>query len=338
MYGTDLSLFQFDNDLTLAAFMMNADKTIYGRYGTKTSKDPLKLISIEGFKRALEGALELHRKYPANRSALKGKTGPKPRWRTPETIPTLAGKHKKNDVSRWGCVHCHMAHEAVVLTNWKSGKPIADGLLWKYPDPMVLGLTLDAKERASVTAVASGSPADKARFRVGDLIEYLDGQPMLSIADVQWVLNNATETGSLKAKVKRGGATRTLTLRLSKGWRRKGAFVWRGHNISSWMIQLAIPGFGFFDLDAPKRIQMGLKGDAIAIEVAHIAAGKDDSKAARKAGLRKGDVIVGVDGMTSGMKVSDLLAYLLQKKRPGQSVALTVRRGANTLQIRLTLP
>jgi hypothetical protein len=34
----DLALFQFDFDLTFAAFFMNADKTIYGRYGTRSSQ------------------------------------------------------------------------------------------------------------------------------------------------------------------------------------------------------------------------------------------------------------------------------------------------------------
>ena len=338
MYGTDLSLFQFDNDLTLAAFMMNGDKTIYGRYGSKTSKDPLKLISVEGFKKALEGALELHRRYPSNRASLKGKTGPKPKWPTPETIPALSGKHKKGDVSRWGCVHCHMAHEAVVKTAYRTGQSISDALLWKYPDPKVLGLRFDPKERAKVRTVASGSPARTAGFRSGDEILELDGQPILSIADVQWVLHNAKEIGSLKAKVKRAGSTRSLTLRLSKGWRRNGAFVWQGHNISSWMIQLAIPGFGFFEADPAQRRQLGLDDDAIAVKVAHVARGKNDSKAARRAGLRKGDVIVGIDGQSKGMKVSEVLAYMLQKKGPGQRVALTVRRGGQTQKVTLTLP
>ena len=35
----DLELFQFDYDLTFAAFFMNADRTIYGRYGTRSSQE-----------------------------------------------------------------------------------------------------------------------------------------------------------------------------------------------------------------------------------------------------------------------------------------------------------
>ena len=35
MNGLDLSLFQFDYDQTLAALFLNADGTVYGRYGTR---------------------------------------------------------------------------------------------------------------------------------------------------------------------------------------------------------------------------------------------------------------------------------------------------------------
>ena len=46
--GIDLSLFQFDYDLTFAAFFMNADRTIYGRYGIRPSQeDPGKNISLQ---------------------------------------------------------------------------------------------------------------------------------------------------------------------------------------------------------------------------------------------------------------------------------------------------
>src|SRR5687767_5916275 len=92
-WGMDLSIFQFDYELTWAVFLMNADKTIYGRYGSRsehsnTSKD----ISIDGLRKALEGALELHAAYPANNKELEGKTGPRLPYPTPESIPEVRGK------------------------------------------------------------------------------------------------------------------------------------------------------------------------------------------------------------------------------------------------------
>ena len=55
--GMDLTLFQFDYDLTFAAFFMNADRTIYGRFGSRSNqKDPAKDISMEGFGKATANA------------------------------------------------------------------------------------------------------------------------------------------------------------------------------------------------------------------------------------------------------------------------------------------
>src|SRR5258707_729896 len=66
--GLDLSLFQYDYDQSLAAFFLNADGTIYGRYGTRSHEtESERDVSVDGFTRALEGALELHRQFPANK-------------------------------------------------------------------------------------------------------------------------------------------------------------------------------------------------------------------------------------------------------------------------------
>ena len=66
----------------------------------------------------------------------------------------------------------------------------------------------------------------------GDEIVRLEGQPLLSIADVQWVLHRADPEGaSLKAEVRRDGRPVEVTLTLPKGWRRHDDLSWRA---SSW--------------------------------------------------------------------------------------------------------
>ena len=48
--GMDLSLFQFDYDQSFAAFVMNADNTIYGRYGTRSHQtESADDVSLKGF-------------------------------------------------------------------------------------------------------------------------------------------------------------------------------------------------------------------------------------------------------------------------------------------------
>jgi len=336
-WGMDLAVFQFDNDLTWVAFLMNGDKTIYGRYGTKSGKDAMKDISLGGFKKALQGALELHKAYPGNKASLAGKTGPAPKWKTPETIPTMVGKHKQGDVSRWGCVHCHMAHESEVLSLRAARQPVEDRLLWKYPMPDLLGLGLDPNERATASAVAKGSAAEKAGFKLGDKVLTLEGQPLLSIADVQWILHNAKEGATLKAQVERGGQKADLSLALPKDWRRSGTFVWPGH-ITGWMLQLGVPGFGAQVLTTQEKKQAGLADNAFALKVQHVnQQDKNKSLAGNQAGVQKNDIITAVDGKTFTGE-SDYVAYLMQKKGPGQKVDLTVLRGGKPQQLSLTLP
>ncbi len=222
-WGMDLSLFQFDYDQTWVAFFLNADRTVYGRYGSDaTFKASGNANTLEGFKKALQGALEVHAAYPGNKASLGAKTGPPPPYPTPEVIPFLKGKpNAKAPYSGkgTGCIHCHAAQNGVVKSLQGANQAVPEKLQFPWPMMDVVGLTLDPKEKASVTAVAAGSAAEKGGFKTGDRILTVEGQPVLSIADVQWVLHNR-DSGAVKAQVDRGGKTTELTLTLAAGWRR----------------------------------------------------------------------------------------------------------------------
>src|SRR2546428_6428006 len=133
----DLALFQFDYDLTFAAFFMNADKTIYGRYGSRSErKEAAKDISLEGFRQALAAALALHRKYPANKASLSGKQSRPPRFKAPEEYPSLRGKYKptldyEGKVVQ-SCMHCHQVREAERLIFRADRKAIPDEVLYPW--------------------------------------------------------------------------------------------------------------------------------------------------------------------------------------------------------------
>ena len=109
--SVDLNLFHFDYDLTFAAFFLNADKTLYGRYGTRSSHDEAeKDVSIEGFAKAMEKALALHRAYPGNRTALKGRK-PLSEFAIPRITPTGGAFQPWLDFEgkvAASCIHCHM--------------------------------------------------------------------------------------------------------------------------------------------------------------------------------------------------------------------------------------
>jgi S1-C subfamily serine protease len=208
-----------------------------------------------------------------------------------------------------------------------------DMVLYPYPDPDVVGLRMDPREKARVKQVVPGSAAAAAGLRPGDDIIELAGQPLISIADVQWVLHNAPARGELPAKVRRGGTTLALTLQLRDGWRR-GDISWRA---TTWDLRrMALGGLRLDDLGDDDRQAAGLPRDGMALRVRH-AGEFGEHAVAKNAGVRKGDILVGFDGQTDPMSESDLIAYALQKKRPGDVVTVTLLRDGRRTSVRFAL-
>lgn len=336
----DLPLFQFDYDLSFAAFFMNADKTIYGRFGTRSEdKDAAHEISMEGFRKALTGALELHKNYPANRNLFAGKEGRPVPIKVPEDFPSLKGRYTAtldytNQVAR-SCIHCHMVRDAERRMIREQEKFLSDERLFPYPMPNAVGLVLDPKEKATVAAVEKNSSAEKDGFKSGDEILLLEGQPLLSIADVQWVLHTTPEPAKLKAVVRRGQKNTNLTLTLEKGWRHHAQISWRP---TSWDLRrMAFGGMKLDELSAEERKAEKIPAGRLALEAKHVGEFGEHA-VAKKAGFKKGDVIIAFDGRTDAMTESDLFAYVLQTKPPGSSLPVTVQRGEEKVNLNLAIP
>lgn len=339
-WGIDLSLFQFHGQLTWAVFFLNPDRTIYGRYGSRAPsgtsgfKGNDRFVTMEGFKKAIQGALELHAAYPANKASLAGKTGPAPIAKTPEAIPAASAwpvRRVDGTDRNKGCVHCHEVQDWEFIEARKKGA-VADRYLWTYPMPDTLGLSLDPVERAAATAVAPGSAAEKAGFKAGDRLLALDGQPLLSIADVQWVLHQAPEPGAVKAEVDRGGRKVALTLELKAGWRRGYSYA---DNLSvGWMTRSRTAGMRLESMPEIDREKLGLAADVPALRIRELTPdfAKERNTSPKKAGLLKGDVLLELDGRPIPPTESEFLAHLLQKKKPGDKITLGYRRGGGPPQ------
>jgi len=337
MGGVDLSLFQFDPFLSFAVLFMNADQTLYGRYGTaspkanRATRDSNPNHTLEGLRAALAKALEVHAGYTGDPGAwaprLAGKTGPAPRWRYVEKTPS-ARKYKRlkrvRGADSEGCVHCHEVLRTAVDSYAMKKLRVPDRMLWVYPHPDALGLTLSRDHCATVTAVAVGSAAGAAGLQVGDELLTLADQPLGSVADVQWVLHNvADEGGELVATVLRDGAESTVVLSLPDGWRRKGDFGWR-YRLAGYAMWL----WGGVTLeDDPKGVRVAQRSPGWF---------KRPNRAARKV-LQAGDIIVKVDGK-AGWTRSTYLAYLMRDKRLGAKVELEVLRGGKRQEISFRLP
>lgn len=331
----DLTRFQHDFDLSFAAYLMNPDLTIYGRFGTRSGRPEHEDISLEGLRKAMDAALRMHQDYATVKASLAGKQVHQARYQTPRDYPSLSGKYEttldyEGKVAK-SCMHCHQIREAERQVYRTANEPIPDEVLFPYPDPAVLGLKMDPKAMAKVERVATGSIADRAGLRAGDEIAALAGQPPLSIADLQWALHNAPAAAKLPAQVRRDGELVDLTLELPAGWRR-GDISWRA---TTWAIRrMGFGGLKLVELDDERRRGANLPGDGMALRVEHVGE-YGEHTVAKRAGFLKGDIIVAFDGMTERKSESELLAYALQKKRPGDELAVTVLRNGEERTMKL---
>lgn len=327
--GLDLELFQFDTDQSFAVFMLNADRTIYGRFGTRSHRTEwLGDVSLPGLAKSLQGALDLHKEYPANRESLVGKTGGKPEVATPEQYPSLKEKYTdtlnyKGDVAK-SCIHCHQIGEAQRAFYWGAKKPIPEKIMFPYPHPKSLGLIIDSKEMATVKSVEADSVAQRTGLRAGDRIVSFAGQPPLSIADIQWALHQTDPVGAeLPIAVDRDGETVTLEMKLDKGWRKSGDLSWR---VTSWSYcRMVTGGFRCEKLDDEARNKLDLDKQAMALLIKSV--GRYGAHAAAKnAGILKGDVLVSYDGRKDFASETELFNYAINHKSAGDKVDLTVLR------------
>lgn len=233
------------------------------------------------------------------------------------------------------CIHCHQVGDA--QRQWYRDRkgPFPEKVIFPYPHPKSVGLILDPKQRASILRLVSGSPAEQAGFRPGDVLLKLEGQPILSIADVQWVLHNASPDGAaIHADIRSGARTEHIVLTLPKGWRQRDDISWRA---SSWGYRRMVTGGMLLGATPPEhRRASGLPDDGMALTVEYVAE-YSPHDVAKRAGFRKGDIITSVDGKTTLNRESDVFAYALNQCKPDGRVPVTVLRAGTKLSLDLPM-
>jgi S1-C subfamily serine protease len=253
----------------------------------------------------------------------------------PEKFPSL-GKYKseldyKGNVVQ-SCIHCHQIGDAIKDFHRRKKEPLPIDVLFPYPHPKAIGLVLDPKEMATVLKVEKDSPAEKSGFKPGDQIKTLGGSPLLSIADVQWVLHHAPAAAvSLKADVVRDAKPADLILELPAGWRARDDISWRS---GAWPLRRMATGGMFLEAIEGER-PAGVPANGMALRAKHVGQ-YGPHAAAKNAGAQMGDVVIAFDGKTDLLRETDLFAYALRNKKPGDKVTITVVRAGK--KIDLTIP
>jgi hypothetical protein len=322
MKGVDLSQFQFDYDLNWAAMFINADGTVYARYGTQSAKGADAYNSIESLEKTMRRVLALHKNYPANKVTLAGKLGkPKP-YKTALQMPGMKHRSKlAGSTARNNCVHCHNIHDAEHEQLHDAGRLTHDAL-WRYPLPDNLGLQLDPGDGRIVTAVKANSPADKVGLRPGDVLTHADGQALTSIADLQWVLHNLPNTqASVTLKATRGERAIEKKLAMRAGWK-KTDISWRG---SLWSIKPVLATWCAPMKEKQVKLLRLAKG-VKPLEVRWINTGRPEGRNAKRAGLRQGDIIIGMEGKPLRMRSEHFNMHVKLNYKVGDKLPLTLLR------------
>jgi len=318
MKGVDLSQFQFDHDLNWAAMFLNADGTVYARYGTQSAAGADAYNSIQGLANTMRRVLALHERYPANKAELEGKRGEDKSYTTALEMEGLRNKEKlAGETARNNCIHCHMIHDAENLSAYESGT-FNDDLLWRYPLPENVGLSINPQSGVRIMKVLADSPAAKAGLAAGENVTHVNGQAITSIADVQWVLQRLKNAGdSVSIRTDKSGPHE---LQLTEGWKQND-ISWRG---SLWSLPPKFPVW-MPPIDDAQRKSLGVPDDETPLLVKWINTGEPAGRAARDAGLKEGDIVVAIDGKP--MQFADTPHFVMHVKlsyKPGDELPLTV--------------
>ncbi len=336
--GVDLSRFQFDYDQSWAAFFMNGDGTIYGRYGTRSHRtESAEDVTLDGFLATMNEVIALHEKFDEVKPALAAKLGQKAPVSSPEEFPSLKDRYTadlnyQGEVAK-SCIHCHQVGDALHEWYRSSGTPTPANRIFPYPHPKILGLIMDPKSAVRIERVEPQSWAAEAGFKAGDLVREFGGQPIVSMADIQWVLHNAEESGTILAVVEREGQRQSVSLQLPTGWRETGDISWRA---TSWPLRRMVTGgLGLRSLTSEEAQAAGNPG-GVGL-VVNTVGQFNEHAAGKRAGFKKDDIITKIDGQTQPMTESQVFAHLLRSQKIGDSVDVEVLRDGKLRNMQLPI-
>jgi serine protease Do len=320
MRGVDLDLFDFDYDLTWMGFFLHADGTVYGRYGGRDAESAESRVSLAGLRYALEAALARHRSATRQRTQPVRRAAEAKKPRTVEQYPAARRLPER------ACIHCHQVYDLRRESLQAAGKWRRDDL-WVYPLPENLGLTLDRERGDRVVRVAADSAAARAGIGPGDRLLGVNGHAISSFADLQYALHRAPAQGTLPLVWQHGAKTRKGELTLAEGWR-KTDLSWR------WSLRGVDPPpwVQGDDLSSGDKEKLDLSAKRLAFRQ-----GPFVSEAARQAGIRQNDIIVGVDGKQLEMSERQFAAYIRLNYRVGDRIIYNILRDGKRLDVPLIL-
>jgi serine protease Do len=173
---------------------------------------------------------------------------------------------------------------------------------------------------ALIAGVEKNSPADKGGLEAGDIILKFDGKPITTSSDLPRVVA-ATKPGKVvPVEVVRKGANKTLQLGVGEMPNEQG----EAPAVSKEPVKPEANKVGLTlrELTPQQKRKLNGKNGLLVIE---------SSGAAAQAGIRRGDVILGLNNNES--QSVDLFNKQINAVPSGKTIAVLVQRGENTLYV-----
>jgi len=319
MRGVDLSVFDFDFDLTWAAFFMNDRGYVYGRYGSRDEGSAESGLSLSGLKYAMQQSLNAHQKNPKVEPVLIKKKS-KSFATKPEGYP--AAKRLKKDA----CIHCHQVNNFRIEVLFKENQWRKD-CMWVYPPAKNVGLEMEIDQGDKIQSVAPNGPAQQAGLRAGDVLSTVNSVPIASGADLQYALEKVSQQENVPLVWLRQGRQHRGQLTLKKGWRRSDV-SWRA---SMWAMPPVTGVYGR-DLTEKQKKELNIPAENLAFYM-----GKFVPRQPRQAGIRANDVILGVDDKPLKMTMLQFNVYIRENFDVGDRVVFNVLRGGKRINLPMKL-
>jgi hypothetical protein len=289
--GADLNLFEFDYDLTMMIFFLDPEgKKIYARYGQRTADSADALQSLEGLEYTMRSVLTM---FHSDSQVFAPKDSEQPKY-----VGDIQG-----GFGRRGCYHCHNVKEALNRELRLQGKWVRESA-WRFPLPENIGLTMEVNRGNVVNKVHAEFATDRIGIKAGDKIVLAGETPIHSIGDLQYALDRAPSQGELELAWERDGKSMSGKLTLAAGWR-KTDISWRAS------MQFMVPSLRLSGIDLKEAEKTALGLDPKHLAFRHQARVHSQAQAA---GIRAGDIILGVDDHNCEGMNSDDLIYMVSRR------------------------
>lgn len=193
------------------------------------------------------------------------------------------------------------------------------------------------KGGATVLEVTKGSPAEKAGIKKGDIITKVNETKIESPEGLYETVRSLKPGDKVKILFSRDGKNQTVEATLEKSDQLSKNFNYN-YNYKFKMPPMPdMEGMQFGDVWGPRAPKLGIKAqdaeDGKGVSILEV----QDSSAAAKAGLKKGDIILQVDGSEVN-NTNELLDQFQEARQKSPAIKFKITRGGVVQEIEVKIP